>query len=155
MVTAILMGILGAVIQALLGTFWYSMATPMGQWHMQHLGFNKLTKAQQQKQMEKSRGKMWKYYGAQLLLSFLTGYFIGFVTYYTVENGGPVNAVYFYVAFIWLCFTVPSIGGAKIWEIGMADAAKTKLAWKRFFSDSLYQLISFLIIAFIATLLMG
>jgi len=41
--TIILIGVLGAVISAVIGTFWYSGMTPMGKWHMQYLGFDKLS----------------------------------------------------------------------------------------------------------------
>jgi hypothetical protein len=82
-----------------------------------------------------------------MFLSFLTSFFIGFVTSYTVQNGGPANAVYFYVAMTWAAFTVPMIGQNILW--GTSEGA---LAWKRFASDGAYNLITFMIIAFVATL---
>ncbi|MFA6023898.1 MAG: DUF1761 domain-containing protein [Candidatus Gracilibacteria bacterium] len=148
MTNIILVGFLGAVISALVGTFWYSGATPMGRWHMQYLGFDKLSKEQKEKLIKEAKPKMWKTYLAQMVLSFVTSFFIAFVTSYTVQNGGPVNAVYSYVIFIWIAFTVPMIGQNILW--GTSEGG---LAWKRFFSDSFSNLISYLIIAFVATLI--
>jgi len=146
--TIILVGVVGAVISAITGTLWYMNSTPMGKWHMQYLGFDKLSKDEQQKLMEAAKPRMWKNYSAQIILSFLTSFFIAFVTSYTVQNGGPASAVYYYVPMIWLAFTVPMIGQNILW--GTSEGI---LAWKRFFSDSLYNLITYLIIAFVATLL--
>lgn len=146
--TIILVGLAGAIISAITGTLWYMDSTPMGKWHMQYLGFDKLSKAEQQKMIAEAKPKMWKTYSAQIVLSFLTSFFIAFVTSYTVQNGGPAEAVYSYVLMIWLAFTVPMIGQNILW-----GTSEGSLAWKRFFSDSFYNLITFLIIAFVATLL--
>lgn len=146
--TVFLVAILGALISAITGTLWYMGSTPMGKWHMQYLGFDKLSEAEKQKLIAEAKPKMWKNYTAQMLLSFLTSSFIAFVTSYTIQNGGPANATFFYVLTIWLAFTVPMIGQNILW--GKSEGS---LAWKRFFSDSLYNLITFLIIAFVATLM--
>jgi len=148
MATILLVGFLGAVISAIVGTLWYSGSTPMGRWHMQHLGFDKLSKDQKEKLMREAKPKMWKSYLAQTVLSFVTSFFIAFVTSYTVQNGGPANAVYFYVISIWIAFTVPMIGQNILW-----GESEGSLAWKRFFSDSFSNLISYLIIALVATLI--
>lgn len=146
--TIILVGILGAIISAITGTLWYSGSTPMGKWHMHYLGFDKLSEEEKKRMIAEAKPKMWKSYSAQTILSLLTSLFIAFVTGYTVQNGGPANSVFYYVPMIWLAFTVPMIGQNIIW--GKSEGA---LAWKRFFSDSLYNLITFLIIAFVAVLL--
>jgi len=146
MTTILLIAGLGAVISAITGTAWYSDKTPMGRWHMQYLGFDKLTPEEKAKLIATAKPRMWKNYSAQLGLSLLTSLFIGFVTSYTVQNGGPATAVYFYVAMAWGAFTVPMIGQNILW--GTSEGA---LAWKRFFSDSTYNLATFMIIAFIAT----
>lgn len=147
MSTIILIGILGAVISAALGTFWYSGATPMGRWHMRYLGFDTLSEEEKAKMIAEAKPRMWKTYSAQMVLSFLTSFFIAFVTSYTVQNGGPATAVFYYIPMIWIAFTVPMIGQNILW-----GTSEGSLAWKRFFSDSLYNLITFLIIAFVATL---
>ena len=49
--TIILFGILGAVISAIVGSIWYSMSTPMGRVHMASLGFDKLSKEEQNKKI--------------------------------------------------------------------------------------------------------
>lgn len=143
----ILVSVLGAIISAITGTLWYSNKTPMGKWHMQYLGFDKLSKENQMKKMQEAKPKMAKIYSAQMFLSFLTSFFIAFVTSYTVQNGGPADAVYFYIPFIWLAFTVPMIGQNMLW--GNTEGS---LAWKKFFSDSVYNLVTYLIIAFVATM---
>lgn len=146
--TIFLVGILGAIVSAITGTLWYMDSTPMGKWHMEYLGFDKLSNEEKEKLIAKAKPDMWKSYSAQMLLSFFTSFFIGFVTSYTVQNGGPANAVYSYVPMIWLAFTVPMIGQNILW--GKSEGS---LAWKRFFSDSFYNLITFFIIAFVATLI--
>lgn len=145
--TIIFVGILGAVISAITGTLWYMDRTPMGKWHMQYLGFDKLSKEEKQKLIAEAKPRMWKNYLAQTVLSFFTSLFVAFVTSYTIQNGGPANATFFYVLMIWLAFTVPMIGQNILW--GKSEGS---LAWKRFFSDSFYNLITFLIIAFVATM---
>ena len=143
-----LIGILGAVLSAAIGTFWYSGATPMGRWHMQYLGFDKLSEEEKAKLIAEAKPKMWKTYSAQMILSFLTSFFIAFVTSYTVQNGGQATATFYYVGMIWAAFTVPMIGQNILW--GKTEGS---LAWKRFFSDSSYNLITLLLIAYVATLI--
>jgi hypothetical protein len=41
MLTIILLAIGGAILSAVIGTFWYSNSTPMGKLHMKYLGFDK------------------------------------------------------------------------------------------------------------------
>lgn len=145
--TIILIGFLGAVVSAILGTVWYNPSlTTMGKWHMQYLGFDKLSKEEQDAKRKEAMPKMWKTYLAQLILSFLTSVFIGFVMSYSVKNGMPASSVFYYLPMIWLCFTVPMIGQNILW-----GSSEGGLAWKRFFSDSFYNLITFLVIAFLAT----
>ncbi len=148
MITIITVGVIGAVLSAIIGTIWYSNATPMGFWHMQYLGVNALSEVERAAKIAEAKPKMWKTYSAQIALSFLTSFFIAFVTSYTIQNGGPVNAVYYYIILIWFTFTIPIIGQGILW-----GTSEGSLAWKRFFSDSLYNLITFLIIAFVATLM--
>lgn len=147
MTTIILVGVLGAVIGAVVGTAWYSGSTPMGKWHMQYLGFDKLSEEERARLIAEAKPRMWKTYSAQTVLSFLTSSFIAFVTSYTVQNGGSSNAVYYYVLMIWAAFTVPMVGQNILW--GKTEGA---LAWKRFFSDSFSNLLTLLIVAFVATL---
>lgn len=143
-----LIGLMGAVVSAVVGTVWYNPAwTPMGKWHMRYLGFDKLSKERQDALRREMAPKMWKTYGAQLALSLLSALFIGAVTGYSVQNGAPASSVFFYVLMIWLCFTVPMVGQNILW-----GTTEGELAWKRFFSESFSNLVTYLIIAFIATL---
>ncbi|MCL5012252.1 MAG: DUF1761 domain-containing protein [Patescibacteria group bacterium] len=146
--TIILIGVLGAIISAVVGTFWYSNATPMGKWHMQYLGFNTLSEEEKAKKIAEAKPRMWKNYSAQMLLSFITSLFIAFVTSYTVQNGGPASATFYYIVTIWLAFTLPIIGQSILW-----GTSEGSLAWKRFFSDSLSNLVTFFIIALVAVLI--
>lgn len=139
--TIILLGILGAIISAVLGTFWYSMATPMGRLHMKSLGFDKLSKEEQKKKIEEAKPHMWKSYLLQIFLSFLTSAFIAGIIYY---QKSMVSAVYGEIFAIWLCFTLPLTGQALIW-----NNHDRKLAFKKFLSDSLFNLVTFLFIVFV------
>ena len=140
--TIISLGILGAIISAGVGTFWYSMATPMGRLHMESIGFNKFSKEEQEMKMQEMKPKMWKYYLAQMFLSFLTSAFIAFVMIEQKDLGSAI--IYGEVATIWLCFVVPIIGQSLLW--GNTDQ---KLQWKKFLSDSFSNLVTFFAIIFI------
>ncbi len=142
MITIILAGIVGMIISVIIGTFWYSPSTPMGKWHMQYLGFDKLSEEEKKKLIAEAKPKMWKTYLAQMILSLITSLFIASVLWYTVQNGGPANAVFYYVVMIWVAFTVPLVGQGVLW-----GTTEGSLAWKRFFSDSLCNLVTFLVIA--------
>jgi hypothetical protein len=148
MTTVIIIGIIGAIISAVIGTIWYGGSTPMGKLHMRYLGFDKLSKEEKDALIAAAKPTMRKTYTAQIALSFMTSLFIGFVTWYTVLSGGPANAVYFYLIMTWFAFTVPMIGQNILW-----GNIEHSIAWKKFFSDAAYNLITFLIIAFVATLL--
>ncbi len=148
MTITIIIGIIGAIISAIIGTLWYSDKSPMGRLHMKCLGFDKLSQAEKDALKKEAMPNMWKVYSLQMVLSLITSLFIGFVTSYTVANGGPASAVYFYVVFIWVAFTVPIIGQSLLW--GNVDRS---LVWKKFFSDISYNLLTFIIIAFVATIL--
>lgn len=142
MLTIFLLGILGAVISAIVGTFWYSNKTPMGRIHMESIGFSKLSKEEQAMKMEEMKPKMWKYYLAQMFLSFLTSVFIAFIMLEQKSLGSGI--IYAEVAGIWLCFVVPLVGQPMIW--GNIDP---KLKWKKFFSDSFSNLVMFFVIIFV------
>lgn len=146
--TIILIAIIGSIIASALGTAWYSGSSPMGKWHMQFLGFDKLTQEEKDRMIKEAKPKMWKTYSLQMILSFLTAFFIGFVTKYTVVNGGPESAVYFYVIFAWIAFTVPMVGQNLLWS-----SKESSFLWKIFFSNSIYNLVTFLVTAFVATLM--
>jgi len=146
MVTIILLGVLGAVISAIIGTFWYSMKTPMGKVHLESLGFLQLSKEEQERKMAEMKPKMWKYYLLQMLLSFLTSAFIAYII--MAQKGFGAAIIYQEVAIVWLCFTIPVIGQSLLW--GNVDL---KLRWKKFFSDSFSNLVTFLIIVFVFSLI--
>lgn len=145
-----LIGIIGAIISAILGTLWYNDKTPMGKWHMQYLGFDRLSKDEKAAMIKEAAPKMWKTYLAQFGLSFMTSLFIGFVTSFSAMGGAPLSAVFMYVAMIWLSFTLPLIGQGMLW-----GTSGGSLAWKRFASDAIYNLITYLLIALLAILIVS
>jgi len=142
MITIILLGILGAIISTAVGTLWYSTKTAMGKVHLETLNFSKLSKEEQKIKMEKMKPKMWKYYLAQMVLSFLTSAFIAFIMIEQKSFGATI--IYGEVGGIWLCFSIPLIGQSLLWGNG-----DSKLRWKKFFSDSLANLVLFLVIVFV------
>ncbi len=138
----ILLGILGAIISAVIGTFWYSMKTPMGRFHLETIGFSKFSKEEQEAKIKEMKPKMWKYYLAQMFLSFLVSAFIAFIMVEQKAYGSV--AIYGEVALIWLCFVVPIIGQSLLW--GNIDL---KFRWKKFISDSISNLVTLLVIIFV------
>ena len=56
MLTILLLALAGAVIAAVVGTFWYSPGTPMGKIHMRYLGFDKLSDEEKKKKIEEAGG---------------------------------------------------------------------------------------------------
>ena len=147
MATILLVGVIGAIIGIAVGMLWYSDKTPMGRWHMASLGFDTLSPEERERVKAEAKPRMGKQFSAQALLSFITALFIGAVTSYSVQNGAPASSVFFYIPAIWLAFTVPLVGQNMLW-----GNARGALAWKRFVSDSCSNLITYLLIAFVATL---
>lgn len=147
MLTILLLALAGAVIAAVVGTFWYSPGTPMGKIHMRYLGFDKLSDEEKKKKIEEAKPTMPKTYLAQTLLSFLTAFSVVFVVIMTVRNGVSLGIAIAFVAMNWLCFIVPTIGSAILW--GNCDRA---IAWKKFFSDILSNLVTVLLTALLASL---
>lgn len=147
MTTILLLSLLGAIISAIIGTFWYSPITPMGRLHMKTVGFDKLSLEEQKKLMEEMKPKMWKYYLAQMILSFLTSFSVVYTIGESVYAGVPFSIALMFPIFNWLCFMVPAFGTAILW--GSVDR---NLAWKEFFSNILSHLVSILIIAYTISL---
>jgi len=140
----VLLGILGAVISAVVGTFWYSMKTPMGKVHLESTGFLKFSKEEQERKIKEMKPKMWKYYLAQMFLSFLTSAFIAYIMIVQKAYDVGIVPIYGEVAAIWLCFVIPLVGQALLW-----GNVELKLRWKKLLSDSLSNLVTFVIIIFV------
>ncbi len=146
MTTILLLSLLGSVIAAVVGTIWYSNATPMGKIHMRYLGFDTLSADEQKEKIEEAKPKMLKIYGAQMALSFLTAFAVVFITTMSMQNGLSFWMALGFVMLNWLCFVVPTIGSGILW--GTCDP---KIAWQKFFSDILSNLVTILLIAFVAS----
>jgi uncharacterized membrane protein YhaH (DUF805 family) len=142
MITVLLLSLLGAVIAAVVGTFWFSNATPMGKIHMKYLGFDKLSP----EEME-AKPKMPKMYAAQFALSFLTSFSVVFVVTLSIHNGVPPLMAIAFPIISWLCFMVPIIGSALLWS-----NVDPSIAWKKFFSDISANLVIVVLIALMAVM---
>lgn len=142
MTSIIILSLVGAVVAAAVGTFWYSDKTPMGRIHMQYLGFDKLSDEEKRMKMDEARPKMVKIYGAQIALSSLSAFAVVFITKMSLENGVTLWVTLGFVFFSWLCFVVPNVGTHILW-----DNCDPKIAWKKFFSDISSNLITLLIIS--------
>ena len=145
MITIFLLSLAGAVISAVVGTLWYSMATPMGKIHMQFLGFDKLSKEEQKNKIKEAVPGMWKMYVLQMVLSFLTSFSVVFVVNMSMRNGLPFSLALVFVLMNWLCFVVPIIGSGILWS-----NCDRRISWKKFFSDIFSNLVTLLLIAFLA-----
>lgn len=147
MLTIIILSIVGAILSAVIGTIWYSNSTPMGKIHMKYLGFDKLSDDEKKAKIKEAIPTMPKIYGMQFLLSLLTSFAVVFIVMLSVRNGMAPKFAYSFIAFNWLCFMVPIIGSGILW--GNCDR---KIALKKFISDILCNLVTVLIIAFMASL---
>ncbi|MEN9614130.1 MAG: hypothetical protein RLZZ347_437 [Candidatus Parcubacteria bacterium] len=147
MITIVLLAVGGAIIAAVVGTFWYSGMTPMGKLHMRALGFDTLSVEEQKKKMEEAKPKMKKMYAGQMALSFLTAFSVVFVMITGIRNGLSPWLALGFVIMNWLCFIVPTIGSGILWS----NCDRT-IAWKKFFSDILSNLVTVLLTALLASL---
>jgi len=145
--TIFLLAIAGAIIAAVVGTFWYSNATPMGRIHMRSLGFDALSEEEQKRKIEEAKPMMPKMYAAQMALSFLTALAVVFIVTMSMQNGITFALAMGFVVFNWLAFMVPIIGSGILWS-----NCDRKLAWKKFFSDIFANLVTVLLIALMASL---
>ncbi len=146
MPTIIILSIAGSIISAIIGTIWYSNSTPMGRIHMRYLGFDKLSDEEKKMKMKEAMPMMPKIYGLQFLLSLLTSFAVVFIIIMSLRNGVIPKYAYGFIVLNWLCFMVPVIGSNILW--GNCDR---KIAMKKFFSDILCNLVTVLVIAFLAS----
>lgn len=147
MITILLLSIAGAVIAAIVGTFWYSNATPMGKIHMQSLGYDRLSEAEMKQKMEEAKPKMAKMYAAQMFLSFLTSLVVVFIVLTSAKNGLSFPMALGFVVANWLCFIVPTTGSGVLWS-----NTDRNIVWKKFFSDIFSSLVTLMLIASLAEL---
>jgi hypothetical protein len=147
MLTILILSLVGAVLAAVVGTFWYSDKTPMGKLHMRYLGFDKLSKEEQSQKIKEAIPKMPKVYLAQIILSFLTAFATVFIITMSMKNGLTFGVALVFIIMNWLCFVVPTIGSGILW--GTCDE---KIAWKKFFSDAASNLVTVILIAILASL---
>ena len=147
MLTFILLTVAGAVLAAIIGSFWYSPLTPMGRLHMRYVGFDVLSREEQKARINEAKPRMPKLYGAQLFLSLLTSAFVVGVVMVSVQNGVPLLTAIVFPLLSWLCFVVPTVGSSILW--GTCDTA---IAWKKFLSDSMCIFVTILLIALVTSI---
>jgi predicted PurR-regulated permease PerM len=145
--TIILIAVIGAVASLIVGSIWYSPATPMGRLHMKTIGFDKLSPEEQKSLIEEMKPKMWKSYLAQFVMSFLTAFFVGFITFVGMRNGETFGMVAAQAFFIWLAMMVPVIGSSILW-----GNTPRHIAWKKFASDAISYLVTIALVLVIAKL---
>lgn len=143
--TILLLIFAGVIISIAVGTFWYSPATPMGRLHMRYLGFDALSPEEQKRKIEEAKPTMPKIYAGQILLSLLESAAVVIIVIMSMQNGISFVAALGFVVFNWLCFMVPVNGSQILW--GNIERA---IAWKKFLSDILANLVTLLLIACMA-----
>jgi hypothetical protein len=114
---------------------------------MSVMGFDKLSPEEQKQKMEEAKPKMIKMYVGQIILSFMTAFAVVFITILSMRNGLTLGMALGFVVMNWFCFMVPIIGSGVIWS-----NCDSKLAWKKFISDSLANLVTVLVIGLLASL---
>jgi hypothetical protein len=146
MITIVILALVGVVISMIVGTLWHMPQSPMGRLHMRYIGFDTLSPEEQKQKMEEGKAMMPKIYGGQAVLSLLMSFAVVYIVTLSMQNGMGTMAAIGFVAFNWLCFMVPVVGGNILW--GNCDRA---IAWKKFFSDAGYQLVTVVIIALVTS----
>lgn len=143
--TFILLVIVGVVIALVVGSLWYSDKTPMGKLHMRYVGFSKLSPEEQKLKMEEMKPKMVKMYLGQALLSLLNSFVVVMIVTFSTIGGLSFMGALGFVVLNWLCFVVPNVGGSILW-----GNCEREIAWKKFFSDIASSLVTLVLIAAMA-----
>lgn len=142
MLTTILLIAGGVIISLAVGTVWHMPGTPGGNIHMRAIGFDALSKEEQQMKMDEAKKTMPKIFLGQALLSALLSGAVVMIMQMSMQNGLSAGSALGFVGFNWLCFMVPVIGGNLLWGNYSRD-----IVWKKFFSDALYNLVTILLVA--------
>jgi hypothetical protein len=150
MITTILLVLAGVVLSVVIGSLWYMPKTPTGKLHMKYLGFDKLSPEEQKQKIAEAKPGMPKMYLAQTFLSLLMSTVVVLLVSESLKGGIDFKTVILFVSIIWLGFVVPSVGMQILW--GNCDG---KVAWLKFFSDSLNILVTILLIAVMVNLFVG
>lgn len=149
MITIFYITLIGSIASLIVGSIWYSDKTPMGRLHMRYIGFDTLSKAEQQRKIEEVKPHMWKSFLGQFIFSACTAFFIAMVSVTGSSHGEKMGMIAGYSIMAWFCFMVPVIGSSIIW--GNVDR---QIAVKKFISDSMSYLVTIGVILMIAGLFM-
>lgn len=129
-----------AVLAMIIGAIWYGPL--FGKKWMEIIGADKHDE-KRRKEMQKSAGPL---YLVQFALVFVQVWFIGMVVnvWGQVAGQAPVELIVGRTLLLWLVFIMPTIAACSMWT---ADPGKVR--WARFFIQSEYQLILFILFGLI------
>ena len=147
MLKVILLGVLGATISMIVAAIWYSSFL-FGKVRLDYQAKRALSFEEHQNKLKAPKIGIFKIYFLQFLLSFITSFFLAIVMkggYGFIFN----KYLFMFIGLVWISFTVPAVGSDILWS-----EASGKIAFKKFISDILYSLISFILTAYIFTLIL-
>lgn len=147
MLKVILLGAIGAVISLVIGFIWHS-PNLFGKVHLDFRAKRALTFEEHLNKLKEPKRGMLKVYIFQFILSFITSFFLGIVM--TGGYGHIVNKYLFmFIGLVWISFTVPAVGSDILWS-----EVSGKIAFKKFLSDVLYNLATFMLTVYVFTLIL-
>lgn len=145
MMDIILLSIVGALISMIIGSIWHSPKM-FGKIHHDYHAKRVLSYEEHRQKVLEPRKGLIKIYFLQFVLSFITSFFLA-----VVMKGGYGHIIdkylFMFVALVWISFTVPAVGSDILWS-----EAEGKVAFRKFISDVLYSLVTFMLTAYIFTL---
>jgi len=122
------------ILTLVIGFIWYGPI--FGKKWMEITGADKMD-MERRKEMMKG---VWKLYIAQIALALLQVYVLAWY----INTIGNISSGIHTAFSIWLAFVMPTIAGTAMWR---NDSAK--ISWARFFIQSGYQLIIFIVFGLI------
>lgn len=147
MLKVILLSLVGAVVSMIFGSIWHSSKL-FGKVHMDYHAKKALTFEEHQNKLNEPVSGIFKILFLQFVLSFITSFFLAIIM--TGGYGHIINKYLFmFVGLVWISFTVPAVGADVLWS-----DVKGKIAFKKFLSDIIYNLATFVIIIYIFTLIL-
>jgi hypothetical protein len=119
------------VLSMVIGSLWYGPL--FGKKWMQICNVN-FADAQARKKMQQEAMPL---YGIQCILTLFQVYVLA--SYFATRDAGAFVS---HALWIWAAFIMPTIAGCSMWT-----ADKTEMKWARFFIQSGYQLVQFIVFA--------
>jgi hypothetical protein len=147
MLKVILLGVIGALVSMIIGAIWHSPKL-FGKVRMDYHAKRALSFLEHKNKLQEKKPDILKIYLLQFLLSFITSFFLAIVMkggYGFIYN----KYLFMFIGLVWISFTVPAVGSDILWS-----EATGKIAFKKFLSDILYSLVTFMLTAYIFTLVL-